>query len=135
VRGHDKLAGRRRRIISMINGEDLLWHFARQQALNVAHLWDMPPVVRRYLETGQEDIRDAARDAASGAAWDAARAARYVARDAAKATAWAAARGAAWYAARDAAWTAARAAAEATALDAANDMLTEMVEAAMQEAA
>ena len=48
--------------------------FARCCALDVAHLWNMPDVVREYLETGDDTKRDAARDAAevAGAAWVAA---------------------------------------------------------------
>ena len=38
--------------------------FARDCALDVAHLWNMPDVVRRYLKTGREDLRAEARDAA-----------------------------------------------------------------------
>jgi len=60
-------------------------------ALSVAHLWDMPAVVREYLETQDESKRDSAR----AAAWDAARAA-------VGSAAWDAARAAAW----DAAWAA-----------------------------
>ena len=37
----------------------------------MAHLWDCPDIVRQYLETGDESIREAAH----AAAWDAARAA------------------------------------------------------------
>jgi hypothetical protein len=77
-------------------------------ALTVAHLWDMPDIVRQYLTTQDEKIRDAARAAAwaaRAAAWDAAWAAAWAARDAA----WAAAWDAAW-AAGDAAGDAARAA-------------------------
>jgi hypothetical protein len=125
VEESDKLAGRRRRIVQMIDGEELLREFARRQALSVEHLWDMPEIVREYLETGREDIRAAAGDAAWAAAGNAAWAAAWAARDAAGAAAWAAA----WDAAR-----AARDAARAAAWDAANAMLTEMVERAMKEA-
>ena len=88
----------------------------RRYALAVIHLWDAPDVVRRYLETGDESIRDAARAAARDAAWAAAwaatrdaawAAARAAARDAARAAARAAAGDAAWDAAGDAAWDAA----------------------------
>ena len=82
--------------------------FARWCALQVIHLWDAPPVVREFLETGKEELRDAARDTARAAASDAASdAAR-----AAMAAAWAARR-AAMAAAMDAAWDAARAARDA----------------------
>jgi hypothetical protein len=52
--------------------ESVLREFARWCALSVAHLWDMPDVVRAYLETGDEKIRASASDAASDAAWAAA---------------------------------------------------------------
>jgi hypothetical protein len=78
----DKWVGRRRRIMESIDAEKLLREFARWCALQVVHLWECPPVVRQYLETGDESLRAAARDAASAAAWGAARAdARAAARD------------------------------------------------------
>ena len=84
----NKYVGRRRKIMATIDAEPLLREFARWCALQVIDLWDAPPVVRQYLETGDESLRHAAGDAARGAAWDAARAAawaaaRDVARDAA----------------------------------------------------
>jgi hypothetical protein len=112
----DKWVGERRKIIASVNAEPMLRAFAREQALGVAHLWSCPDVVRRYLETGDETIRAAARTAARAAAWAAAWAA---ARAAAWAAARAAARDAAWDAARDAAWAAAWAAAWDAAWDAA----------------
>ena len=80
----DKLVCARRRIVKRIDAEPLLRAFARDEARRVLHLWDAPDVVRKYLETGDEAIRAAARDAAWAAAWAAAReAAREAARDAA----------------------------------------------------
>ena len=67
--GDDKLVASRRKIIKRINGQKLMRQFACECALSVAHLWDMPPVVREYLTTRKESLRDAARDAT----WDAAR--------------------------------------------------------------
>jgi hypothetical protein len=107
VVGEDKVAAQERTVVRMLDfatGERVLRQFARWCALSVAHLWDMPDVVRQYLETGDESLRAAARDAAMAAAWDAAW-------DAARDAARAAARDAAWAAARDAAWDAAMAAA------------------------
>ena len=105
--------------------------FALEEALRVAHLWVAPPIVLRYLRTGDESIRVAAEDAARAAAraaraatWAAASDAARAAGAAAWATAWAAAGDAgdaAWAAARDAAWDAAWAAARAAAGDAAGD--------------
>lgn len=118
--GGDKLCGRHRKVIAMADATDMLRAFARRCALDVAHLWDMPDVVRKYLETGAEPLRDAAYAAASDAAYAAARAAASdaamdAARDAARDAAMDAAR-----AARAAAWDAraaraARAAARAAA--------------------
>jgi hypothetical protein len=76
--------------------------------MQVIHLRDCPDVVRRYLETGDESIRDAARTAACDAACDAAWATTTAAR-----TAWDA------WDAKDAARAAAR--------DAQNNKLTAML--------
>ncbi len=89
---NDKSVGRRRKIIATIDATNVLRLFARTVALEVIHLWIAPPIVREYLETGDESKRDAAWAAARDAAGDAARAA-----------AWYAARAAAWYAAGPAA--------------------------------
>ncbi len=122
----DNVVGRRRRIVKRFDATELLWSFSRQCALSVIHMWEAPYVVKQYLQTGDEALRDAASDAAKGAASDAAwaaawaaakGAARGAARGAASDAAWAAARGAA----RDAAWAAARAAARGAAKGAASD--------------
>ena len=63
--------------------------FAREEALRVVHLWDPPPVVLRYLRTGNESIRAAA-EGAGWAAWAARATVGAAAGDAARATAWAA---------------------------------------------
>lgn len=76
-RGHNKIAATRRRYVAGgIDISDTLRRFACDQALSVAHLWDMPAIVREYLETMDESKRVAALDAAGGIArfaWDAAR--------------------------------------------------------------
>ena len=90
VTDNDKSAASERTIIRMLEPEQtkaMLREFARWCALSVAHLWNMPDVVRQYLETGNESIRAAARVAAEAAA---------------RAAAWDAADAAAWDAARDA---------------------------------
>jgi len=97
-----------RTIFASIDATHLLRRFAADQALGVAHLWDMPGIVREYLTTLDESKRTAAWDAA----WDAARDAAW---DAARDAAWAAAREAARAAARAAAWAAAGEAARAVA--------------------
>jgi hypothetical protein len=116
VRGDDKLVGRRREVLWITDAEQTLRKFARMCAKDVLHLWNAPPVVIEYLNTGDEALRVVAHDAARTAARAAARAARAAARAARAAgdAAWAAraaARDAAW----DAAWDAARAATHAAA--------------------
>jgi hypothetical protein len=126
----DKFVCRRRKIVKRLDATELLRKFARDCALSVIHLWDPPPVVRQYLETGDESLRDAAWDAA----WDAARDAAWAAaRDAAWAAAWDAAWDAARAAARDAAWAAARDAARAAARAAQKTKFAEMVDAKFSE--
>jgi hypothetical protein len=98
----DKLICRRRVSIWRIDADELLRSFARQCALDVAHLWDMSDVVRKFLETGDDKLRDAA--------WNAARRAALTAP-------WNAAKAAACNAARAAAWSAYCAAAETVAWD------------------
>ena len=138
----DQLVARQRTILWRVNSTDVLRKFARQCALDVAHLWNMPPVMKQYLETGDESLRDtassaawaAAKDVTKDAAWAAAKdvtkdAARDAARDAALAAVWADASAAAG----DAASVAARVAARAAARDAQNTRLTEMVMALAPE--
>jgi hypothetical protein len=86
---------------------------ARRIAMDVLPLWNrpVPEVVKRYLETGESDIKTAAGAAAWAAAW----AAPWAAGAVAMAAAWDAAR----YDARDAAGDAARDAARYDARDAA----------------
>jgi hypothetical protein len=75
-RGDDKLVCTRRRALWAYDATEQLRLFARNCALNVANLWEMPAIVREYLETGKEEIRGAAgaaaRAAARAAAWAAA---------------------------------------------------------------
>ena len=99
---NDKGVCRRRKIIARIDAGPIQWYFARMQALSVVHLYPngTDDVVFDYLMTGNEALRNAARDAAR----DAARAARDAA-GAARDAAWAA-RDAAGYAAWEAAWEA-----------------------------
>jgi hypothetical protein len=112
---------------------------ARRIARDVLPLWNkpVPPVVKRYLETGESDIKaaarasgDAAGDAAVGAAIWAAWAAAGAAGDADGAAARASgdAAGAAWYAARAAAGDAARATWDAAMLESKKKYLDWMVE-------
>ena len=81
----DKYAAQGRTHLWIADAADTIRAFSRWCALSVVHLWDAPQIVLDYLNTGDEKIRAAARDAA----WAAARAAaRDAARDAARAAAW-----------------------------------------------
>ena len=100
----DKYACSDRKALWMIDATPVLRRFARACALDVIHQWAAPDIVIRYLATGDESIRAAARDVAWAAArdvawaaaWAAARAAAMAAVDAAMDAAWAAACTAAW---------------------------------------
>jgi hypothetical protein len=113
IHGYDKSVGRRRKIVASIDTTGLLREFARWCALRVIDNWDATDVVRKYLETGNESLREeaettaaeavkvarvAAEESAEGAsltlaAWDAAKAAWL----AAAKKEWRAASGAAWW--------------------------------------
>ena len=119
---YGKLVASKRTIIWRVNLTNVLQKFARRCALDAAHLWDVPIVVRQYLETGDESIKDeaifaakkAANTAAMSAVWAAAWDARHLT---ATAPAWAAARDAA----SDAAWAVAWNEANNATRDAPND--------------
>jgi len=125
LRDSDKLVCRERTVEWMLTDtDDLLCGFARWCARSVLHMWKAPEIVRRYLEAGDESLRDAAGAAAEDAAWAAGDAAGAAAGDAA----WAA-RDAARAAedAAGAAGDAARATAGAAAWDAQNAELERLV--------
>jgi len=63
----DKLVARQRKILMTIDAKDLILSFARKQALSVCHLFDCPPVLKKWLETGDESTRKGAKDAATAA--------------------------------------------------------------------
>jgi hypothetical protein len=68
-RDGDKLAATERTYLrGGIDISPTLREFARWCALSVAHLWDVSNVVRCYLQTGDENLQDAA-GAAGAAAW------------------------------------------------------------------
>lgn len=58
VSQNDKFVASHRKILWRVDGTDLLWDFARECALSVAHLWPspIPPVIKEYLETGDESL-------------------------------------------------------------------------------
>ncbi|KKM98249.1 hypothetical protein LCGC14_1160000 [marine sediment metagenome] len=95
ISGDNKRVATVRKYIKGLNIENYLREFAREEALSVIHLWRAPSIVKEYLETGDLNLRGAARaaawTAAANAAWNAA---------------WTAAAEAAW----NAAWIAAAAA-------------------------
>jgi len=101
----DKHVSRERTILKTIDAEYLCRRFAADQALSIAHLWDMPKIIRNYLTTLDESKRAAARAATRGAA-------REAAGETTGADAWettgADAWEAAWIATRESAWLAAR---------------------------
>lgn len=68
----DKWCGQRRMRLATIDATDLLREFARWCALQVIHLWDAPGVMRRFLETGDETLREAAYAAAEDGSKEAA---------------------------------------------------------------
>lgn len=68
VEGDDKVVATERTCLSMIDAGNVLMRFARLCALDVSHLWGMPDIVRRYLETGDQAIRGAAWEVAKDAA-------------------------------------------------------------------
>lgn len=120
----DKFVCRERTIIKTIDATYLLRRFAADQALSVAHLWDMPEVVREYLTTLDETKRASAAAAAAAAAPAAAP-------DAASAATW----DAVWGAASAATWDAARAAPEDEAWGATRADFDVRVYSAMEAAA
>jgi len=73
----DKTSATERKYLWGYDATNVLRKFARLCALDVIHLWDAPQIVKEYLTTGDEKIRDAAwaaaRDAARNPARDAAR--------------------------------------------------------------
>jgi hypothetical protein len=64
----DKFAARKRMIVASIDATGILRLFARRVALDVIDLWDAPPIVKEYLESGDESKRADASSAASSAA-------------------------------------------------------------------
>src|SRR5229473_2636389 len=72
---HDKIGSSTRAYLDRRDMTEPLRRFARKEALSVTHLCKSPAVVRLYLETGDETLREAASAAAWEAAWEAARAA------------------------------------------------------------
>jgi hypothetical protein len=87
VRGDDKMVATARTYVTGFDASEILRTFARWCALQVADKWDMPDVVRRYLETGDESLKAEAESAAYSA-----RSAAYSADSAAYSAAYSAAR-------------------------------------------
>ena len=101
-RPNDKLVCRRRTVVATIDAEPFLRLFARRQALSVIDNWDAPSVVRQYLKTGDESLREAAESAAESSARSAAGSTSSWSAASWSAASWPAARSAAsWSAARD----------------------------------
>lgn len=133
-RQEDKLVCRSRTVLWRVDGESLLRDFARRVALDVAALWDVPEVVRKFLETGNENLRVAARAAARQASRDHASANEIAAAMAGESARAAAARThPARATALAAAWAASKASADAGAWDRYDALLERMVEEARQQ--
>jgi len=130
IEDEDKLCGRRRTVLWMLNATRILHEFAcacaedalalveRPDERSVAAIaakrrWLNGEITDEELDSARAPAWDAARDAARAEAWAALDAALYVARAASRAASWAAARDAAWDDALAAAQAAAEAAAEA----------------------
>jgi hypothetical protein len=95
--GGDKVCGERRKILWSFDAEQVLRDFARFCAWTVLPSWEAPEIVKEWVLTGNEQIRDAARIELSKAAWNPiGGAAADVARDAAKRSASSAAKSASW---------------------------------------
>jgi hypothetical protein len=91
LEGIDKIVASRRRIVERVDLANDLRRFACDEALRAAHLWDMPDVVRDYLTTRDDSLREAAAEAARSAwAFSAADATADAAKAAGRAAAWAA---------------------------------------------
>jgi hypothetical protein len=65
----DKFVCSRRRVLGWAPCDDLLRVFARESALSVSAEWEMPTIVRQYLETGDDVLRETARVSAADAAF------------------------------------------------------------------
>ncbi|MFX4223013.1 MAG: DUF7666 domain-containing protein [Thalassobaculum sp.] len=131
----DKFVCGSRTILWRLDGEEVLRAFARKVALDVADFWDMPDEVRRFLETGNDNLRVAARGAARQASREAVLADEPQAAAAGEAARAAAAR---THAARSTGLAAAWAASKATRRDEAwaeyDRLLESMIEAARASA-
>jgi len=65
IYGKDKLVADWRKPLWVYNATLILQEFSRWCALQVAHLWKCPDVVKQYLETGDEALREKYRKAAA----------------------------------------------------------------------
>ncbi len=61
IEAHNKLGCSRRKYLARIDATAFLWQFARECALSVIDKWDAPAIVREYLETGRDELREASR--------------------------------------------------------------------------
>ena len=140
IEENDKVGSRSRTVLATREASAMLLHFARRQALSCASAWDMPAVVRQWLETGDENLRhetwSAVESVAGSVARSAARtAARSPARSAARSAARSPAWSAAWSAAASTAWSAAESVAESAARKAAESAAESAAKSAAWSAA
>jgi hypothetical protein len=68
IEGYDKICSRYRKALWLADASEVVKKFSKKCALDVIHLWDAPEVVVKYLKTGDERLRNAARAAARNAA-------------------------------------------------------------------
>jgi len=67
VHGDDKAVASSRTYLWGYDASDVLWKMARLCALDHIKKWDAPDVVVKYLKSGDESLRSAARSAAESA--------------------------------------------------------------------
>lgn len=66
----DKGCSTERTALAVHDATDVLRAFARREALSVIHLWVAPKIVRQYLETGDDKIKDTAGNATNTAIYN-----------------------------------------------------------------
>jgi len=63
IEGYDKIVASRRRALVGFDATDILLAFARKCAFSAINLWNVPQIVKDYLESGDEKLRTAAYNA------------------------------------------------------------------------
>ena len=107
--GNDKIVGRHRKVLWMVDVEETLHEFACRCAEGVLHIIDNDPIAVAAIKAKRDWICGTITDAELASAWASARASARAsawdsAWDSAGASAWASARASAWASAWDSAW-------------------------------